>query len=412
MVPVPEECFGVRVCIVYDCLFPLTVGGAERWYRNLAERLAREGHEVTYLTRRQWPRSRPPTVPGVRIVAVSPPGDLYTRSGRRRILPPLLFGIGVLWHLLLHGRRYDVVHTASFPYFSVLAAAAARARGRYRLVVDWHEVWSREYWHSYLGPLGAVGWAVQRLCARVDHQSFCFSRLHAERLRTIAPRTRPLVLRGEYAGPTEPRGPKPAEPVVVFAGRHIPEKRVPLLVEAFAIVARHDRELRLEILGDGPERGRVEEAVERHDLRGRVELPGFVAPQEVDQRLGRALCMVLPSMREGYGMVVVEAASRGVPSIVVRAPDNAAVELVKNGENGFVCASDDPEELARAILRVRDAGADLRARTARWYQRNREELSLERSLATLLAFYGRDVARPAHNPPSATQKRLAQTSDR
>ena len=380
----------MRVCVVYDCLFPLTVGGAERWYRNLAERLAREGHEVTYLTRRQWPRSRPPTVPGVRIVAVSPPGDLYTRSGRRRILPPLLFGIGVLWHLLLHGRRYDVVHTASFPYFSVLAAAAARARGRYRLVVDWHEVWSREYWHSYLGPLGAVGWAVQRLCARVDHQSFCFSRLHAERLRTIAPRTRPLVLRGEYAGPTEPRGPKPAEPVVVFAGRHIPEKRVPLLVEAFAIVARHDRELRLEILGDGPERGRVEEAVERHDLRGRVELPGFVAPQEVDQRLGRALCMVLPSMREGYGMVVVEAASRGVPSIVVRAPDNAAVELVKNGENGFVCASDDPEELARAILRVRDAGDELRERTAAWFRRNAEKLSLESSLRRVAARYARE----------------------
>jgi glycosyltransferase involved in cell wall biosynthesis len=376
--------------VVYDCLFPLTVGGAERWYRNLAERLAREGHEVTYLTRRQWPRSHPPTVPGVRIVAVSPPGDLYTRSGRRRILPPLLFGIGVLWHLLRHGRRYDVVHTASFPYFSVLAAAAARARGRYRLVVDWHEVWSREYWHSYLGPLGAVGWAVQRLCARVDHESFCFSRLHAERLRTIAPRTRPLVLRGEYAGPTEPRGPEPAEPVVVFAGRHIPEKRVPLLVEAFAIVARHDRELRLEILGDGPERGRVEEAVERHGLRGRVELPGFVAPQEVDRRLGRALCMVLPSMREGYGMVVVEAASRGVPSIVVSAPDNAAVELVKNGENGFVCASDNPEELARAILRVRDAGDELRERTAAWFRRNAEKLSLESSLRCVAASYARE----------------------
>ena len=46
----------MRICIVYDCLFPYTVGGAERWYRNLAERLAAEGHEVTYLTLRQWER--------------------------------------------------------------------------------------------------------------------------------------------------------------------------------------------------------------------------------------------------------------------------------------------------------------------------------------------------------------------
>src|SRR5262249_48379662 len=44
----------VRICIVYDCLYPHTVGGAERWYRNLSERLADEGHDVTYLTLRQW----------------------------------------------------------------------------------------------------------------------------------------------------------------------------------------------------------------------------------------------------------------------------------------------------------------------------------------------------------------------
>jgi hypothetical protein len=44
------------VCLTYDCLFPHTVGGAERWYRNLADRLAREGHDVEYLTLRQWDR--------------------------------------------------------------------------------------------------------------------------------------------------------------------------------------------------------------------------------------------------------------------------------------------------------------------------------------------------------------------
>ena len=37
----------MRICILYDCLFPWTVGGAERWYRNLAERLAADGHDVT-----------------------------------------------------------------------------------------------------------------------------------------------------------------------------------------------------------------------------------------------------------------------------------------------------------------------------------------------------------------------------
>src|SRR3954469_1521241 len=104
----------MRICVVYDCLFPHTVGGAERWYRNLAERLAEEGHEVDYLTLRQWPEGADPGVPGVRVVPVGPRMPLYGPGGRRRILPPLRFGLGVFLHLARHGRGYDAVHTASF----------------------------------------------------------------------------------------------------------------------------------------------------------------------------------------------------------------------------------------------------------------------------------------------------------
>src|SRR6476619_5908042 len=142
----------MRICVIYDCLFPHTVGGAERWYRNLAVRLADAGHDVTDVTLRQWDRgARADMVPRVRVVAVGPRLALYTSDGRRRIVPPLVFGLGVFLHLVRHGRDYDVVHTASFPYFSLLAAALARARGGYAVVVDWHEVWSRDYWREYLG---------------------------------------------------------------------------------------------------------------------------------------------------------------------------------------------------------------------------------------------------------------------
>ena len=173
----------MRVCLVYDCLYPYTVGGAERWYRNLGERLAADGHEVTLVTLRQWERGHRPDLRGVRVVAAGPRMALYTAGGRRRILPPVVFGAGVLWHLLRHGSRYDVVHTASFPYFSLLAAALVRPLRRFRLVVDWHEVWTRQYWSEYLGAVaGRVGWLVQELCLRVPQRAFCFSRLHARRL--------------------------------------------------------------------------------------------------------------------------------------------------------------------------------------------------------------------------------------
>jgi glycosyltransferase involved in cell wall biosynthesis len=384
----------MRVCLVYDCLFPYTVGGAERWYRNLAERLARDGHEVTYLTLRQWDRGESAEVPGVQVVAVGPRMALYAGPGRRRILPPLVFGLGVLFHLLPRGGRYDVVHTASFPYFSLLAAALVRPLRRLRLVVDWHEVWSGDYWREYLGPIGGrVGEAVQALCLRVPQRAFCFSRLHAARLRDGGVRGEVTVLEGEYAGSLEAHEPVAPNPVVVFAGRHIPEKQAPAVVDAVARARRDLPDLRAAVYGDGPERAEVLHARARHGLDGVVEVPGFVDADQIERALRHALCMVLPSRREGYGMVVIEAAREGTPSVVVAGPDNAAVELVSEGENGFVAASASPEDLAAAIARVHAAGPELRRSTSEWFRRNASRLSLEASLERVLESYGKSARR-------------------
>jgi glycosyltransferase involved in cell wall biosynthesis len=99
------------------------------------------------------------------------------------------------------------------------------------------------------------------------------------------------------------------------------------------------------------------------------------------------MCMVLPSRREGYGLVVVEASARGTPSIVVRDEDNAATELVDDGQNGVIAASVSPADLADAIVRVHEAGADLRDSTARWFERNAARLSLSSSLETVARAY-------------------------
>jgi glycosyltransferase involved in cell wall biosynthesis len=376
----------MRICIVYDCLFPHTVGGAERWYRNLAERLVDEGHEVTYITLRQWDRGDDASYAGVRVRAVGPRMELYT-GGRRRILPPLVFGAGVLAHLLRHGRSYDVVHTASFPYFSLLAAGAVRPLARFELVVDWHEVWSREYWRTYLGPAGRVGHLVQSLCARLRQRAFCFSRLHRDRLRANGMRGELTVLEGEYAGELTPPEPRPGEPLVVFAGRHIPEKRAPALVPAVGRARGELPELRARIYGDGPDRANVLEAIAAERLGDVITAPGFVDAGEVEHALREALCMVLPSEREGYGLIVVEASARGTPSVVVRAADNAAVELVDDGQNGVIAESAAPDDLATAILRVHHEGMALRERTCDWFARNAERLSLDASLARVVSAY-------------------------
>jgi glycosyltransferase involved in cell wall biosynthesis len=100
-----------------------------------------------------------------------------------------------------------------------------------------------------------------------------------------------------------------------------------------------------------------------------------------------AMCLLLPSRREGYGMVVVEAAARGTPSVVVADEDNAATELIEEGVNGTVAPRSDPEAIAAAIVRVHAGGEALRRSTAAWYSANARELSLESSLQTVLAGY-------------------------
>jgi glycosyltransferase involved in cell wall biosynthesis len=183
--------------------------------------------------------------------------------------------------------------------------------------------------------------------------------------------------------------PLPAESSVVFAGRLIPEKQATAIVPALALARERVPDLRATIFGDGPEREALLRLIDESGLDGAVRAPGFVAGQLVEDAVKRALCLVFPSRREGYGLVVVEAAAVGTPTVVVDAPDNAAVELVEEGVNGFVAASAEPEELANAIVRVHAAGPALRESTADWFNRNRQRLSVESSVERVLAVYGR-----------------------
>ncbi len=195
------------------------------------------------------------------------------------------------------------------------------------------------------------------------------------------------ILPGEYVGPLEPQKVVEPDPVVLFAGRHIPEKQVPSIPPAIAEARRQLPDLRAVILGDGPDRPQVEALVRKLGLEGTVEVRGFVETEVVEQMMTRALCLLLPSRREGYGLVVIEAASAGTPSVVVAGPDNAAVELVEDGVNGFIATSAAPDDLASAILRVYAGGQGLRLTTARWFEHNAPLRSLSRSLEIVLAAY-------------------------
>jgi glycosyltransferase involved in cell wall biosynthesis len=384
-----------RVCLVYDHLFPQTVGGAERWMRDLALHVAASGHDVTYVTMRHWDESERPSLAGVRVLGLTPAGRVYRRE-RRTLMPPLRFGLAVARHLWRHGSEYDIVHMASFPYFPVLAASAIGRRRRYALVVNWLEIWTKDYWRRYAGrTVGTIGWLVQQACVVVPHTAYCFSRLHARRLIDAGYAGTPVLLPGLYAGPIEPTPARDVDPeLVVYAGRHVQEKRVDQLVRGFARARQDNPSLRLELYGDGPTRAYVEELATALGLDSSFVLHGRRPEEEVAERIARSACLVTASEREGYGLVVVEAAAHGTPSVVVEGPENAATELVRDGVNGVVAPDASPESLARAMSRVVAAGPALRESTARWFAENAKTLTIGGSLELVVEGYQR-VLKPA-----------------
>src|SRR5690606_26706071 len=106
----------------------------------------------------------------------------------------------------------------------------------------------------------------------------------------------------------EPRWEAASPPYVLYAGRHIADKRVELLPEAVAQARRSVPGLELVILGAGPTSARVVDAIEAVNAREWTTMPGFVSESELATMMRSAAALVNPSRREGYGLVVVEAA--------------------------------------------------------------------------------------------------------
>jgi glycosyltransferase involved in cell wall biosynthesis len=103
--------------------------------------------------------------------------------------------------------------------------------------------------------------------------------------------------------------------------------------------------------------------------------------------MARAACVATASEREGYGLVIVEAAAHGTPSVIVAGPENASVELVEDGINGLVAPDASPESLAVALVAAVRAGPSLRESTSRWFEANASRLRIEASLELVAAAY-------------------------
>jgi glycosyltransferase involved in cell wall biosynthesis len=346
------------IALVTDAIYPYHKGGKEMRYHELSRRLCGYG-QVDVYTMQWWDGPRTRTEDGVTFHALTPRLPLYV-DGRRSILQAIVFALGCL---RLLGRRFDVIEADHMPYFCLFPLRLVATLRRKRLVVTWHEVWGPDYWRDYLGRAGAIGWAIERVAMRLPDHILAASAETAERLAAQLGSGAAITVAPNGVDLAAIRAIAPAEARVdlVTVGRLLSHKRVDLLLEAVAELDRQGRAVTASIIGDGPERGVLQERARTLGIADRVSFLSEVhGHDELFSLVKAGTVFAFPSEREGFGIAVLEALACGLPVVTTSAPDNLAQHLVARASRGTVTAPDAPA-FATALLVALDAARDATA---------------------------------------------------
>jgi glycosyltransferase involved in cell wall biosynthesis len=336
-----------RIAFVSDAVYPFSKGGKEVRLYEMTQRLAKAGFAVDVYTMKWWKGSKKTyRQSGVTLHAISPLYPLYAGE-RRSITQGVLFGLAGLKMITKRFDIVDVDHMPYFPLFSVWLVASLR---RKPMVGTWHEVWGRDYWQHYLNHGGRLAAFLEWLTARTPSRIVTISDLTKGRLERDL-RTKADVIMvpcGIDASKFSNLRPASRTSDVIFTGRVIEHKNVDALIRAVAELKKTRPTISCFIIGNGPERERLETLADQLDLSTNVTFLGFVKDHADVYRLMRASkVFVSPSTREGFGISVLEANACGLPVIVTGHPDNASQELV-TPETGAISKLS-PKILARAI---------------------------------------------------------------
>ena len=180
------------------------------------------------------------------------------------------------------------------------------------------------------------------------------------------------------------------EPLVLSVGNLIAIKGHDLLIRAVASLAPEFPELTLDIIGDGPERSRLQALARQLQVPDRVHFLGRQSRHQVAAAMRRCTVFALPSRYEGLGCVYLEAMSVGKPAIGCRGQGIA--EIIQHGSNGFLVGPDNEKELALALamllrdpVRRRNLGAAARDTIL-------ERLTLAQQAESLVRIYRESAA--------------------
>ncbi len=339
-----------RIVFVSDAIMPYNKGGKERRLYEITKRLVREGREVHIYTMKWWDGPFIIEHNGVYFHAISKLYPLYN-GGHRSIKQAIMFGLATFKLIFVDFDVLDVDHMPFFPLFS--ARIVTWLKGK-KLQATWHEVWGYNYWMHYLkGLSGFIGYIIERTSLLMPDTIISNSEHTTGRLKSAGfngiIQTIPLGVDVPRIKSVKKASDKSD---VIFVGRLLENKNADLLVKAIALVKYIYPNVICKIVGDGPEKDNIEGLIRRLGLEQNIHITSFVAESDELYSLMKASKMlVLPSIREGFGLVVVEANAAGIPVITTSHEDNAARHLIQEGSNGLL-ADASMRSIAEKIIKI------------------------------------------------------------
>lgn len=318
--------------------YPPLIGGAEKVLNYLAAAMAAEGAEVTVATSR---------VPGAspESAASSPVPVVRLPTSRLRFAGTALYMRSLGRWLVRH--QPDLIYASMLKHDAYVAVGAGE-----RLGVP---VVLRPEGAGATGDLAWQRWGRfgRRIGERCKAASAVVAISPAIRDELVADGYDPAKVHDLPNGvpvPEEPWQPAPPEVATkhaMYVGRLAPEKNLDVLIKSWAIVERVRPQAHLTLIGEGPERPRLEGLIRSLGLGSCVDLAGAIDDPTSALRL--ADLFVLPSREEGMSVALLEAMALGLPVVATAIPGNRG--LVADGEHGRLVPPGDPEAMASAILR-------------------------------------------------------------
>ncbi|MBM4153132.1 MAG: glycosyltransferase family 4 protein, partial [Kiritimatiellaceae bacterium] len=309
----------MKIAILYDVVYPKSIGGGEKINWEVGRRLADRGHEVWLVSSKMWDGPARMEQDGMVYAGICRWLKATNSLGNRSPLQPLLFA-GAVFNFL-RKEQFDAVLCNAFPYLSCFTACAAGWFRPVPLSITWYEARGWTAWWHHAGFLGLLAATLERMTVYTAKYHNTISNFTAERMHRklgIPSASIALVPAGVNVAEIRPSGPVTKKKEILYVGRLVKHKRVDRLIDAFAQISKEFPDHIVRIIGPGSERPALESQVEALGLTGRVRFDGTVAADVLHDHFQCAQIFVLPSDQEGFGMVLIEAMAAGTPVLAQR----------------------------------------------------------------------------------------------